>query len=98
MKAQQGSTPKMSKKKVDTIASDEEYVRLDIYEGRIPLGDAADRLLELAILGHHRQDTVVRNLFALIGAMPEAVKQATEWHPPSLPRRIARTMTNRPRR
>lgn len=44
----------MKSKKVQTVASDEEMVRLDIYEGRIPLGEAGDRLLELALAQHHR--------------------------------------------
>ncbi len=44
----------MKSRKVTTVATTEEFVRLDIYEGRIPLGEAGDRLLELALKSHDR--------------------------------------------
>lgn len=44
----------MKSRKVNTVTSDEEMVRLDIFEGRIPLENAGDRLLELALAQHHR--------------------------------------------
>lgn len=45
---------KMKSQKVETAAGDEEFVRLDIFDGRIPLGEAGDRLLELALAHHAR--------------------------------------------
>lgn len=45
---------KMPSRKVTTVSGNDEFVRLDIYEGRIPLGEAGDRLLELALADHAR--------------------------------------------
>lgn len=41
-----------------TVASDEENVRLTIFDGVIPLGEAGDRLLELALAQNHRLDSL----------------------------------------
>jgi len=52
----------MKQRKITTVTTDEEMVRLAIYDGEIPLGEAGGRLLELALLQHHRGDAVLRHL------------------------------------
>lgn len=50
----------MRSRKVDTITSNQEQVRLDIFEGRIPLGEAGDRLLEMALAQFHHGEAIAR--------------------------------------
>lgn len=47
-------------RKIDTVSSDEEQVRLNIYDGVIPLGEAGAELLKLALAQMHRSDAVAR--------------------------------------
>lgn len=47
---------------VDTVASDDENVRLKIYDGDLPLGNAGNELLQLALASHHRHDWHMRVL------------------------------------
>jgi hypothetical protein len=47
----------MSKTKmVSSVASDDEHVRMKIYDGDIPLGEAGGELLKLALASHHRSE------------------------------------------
>lgn len=61
----------MKSRKVTTITSDEELVRLDIFEGRIPLGEAGGRLLELALAQHHRGQEIARSSAAALNELRE---------------------------
>lgn len=70
----------MKSRKVTTVTSDEEMIRLDIYEGRIPLAEAGDRLLELALAQHHRADTMVRLNAIAFGELTAIYKSVlTPW-------------------
>lgn len=56
----------MRSRSVDGIASNEEHVRLKIYEGDIPLADAGAELLKLTLANHHRLESLTRNLYQLV--------------------------------
>jgi hypothetical protein len=63
------ATRKHPSKTVDTVTSNDENVRLRIYDGVIPLGDAGDELLQMALANNRRlaeQNKVMHNLLGLI--------------------------------
>lgn len=56
----------MKSRKVDTITSDEQHVRLSIFDGEIPLGEAGGKLLDLTLKKFHRDNAVVSRLIAAL--------------------------------
>ena len=54
----------MKSRKVDTVTTTEEHIRLQIYDGAIPLGEAGNKLLELTLLEFHRGEAIRREIAA----------------------------------
>jgi len=70
----------MKSRKVDHITSDSEHVRLQIYDGEIPLGEAGGKLLELALAGHHRSSSLVSGLHRVLSNIERELQIAnTPW-------------------
>jgi hypothetical protein len=70
----------LKSRKVNTVASDEELVRLNIYDGEIPLGDAGARLLELALAQHHRGGAMLGEIHRVNRAINEQMEMLrTPW-------------------
>ena len=70
----------MKVRKIASVSSNEEYVRMSIYDGDIPLGDAGGRLLELALAEHRRSEAVGR-LTAMCFDKIETLHQSDVLHP-----------------
>lgn len=67
----------MKARKVDTVTSNEENVRLMIYDGVIPLGEAGGELLRLALAEHHRGTDARAALWRMVFAIEQHL--ATPW-------------------
>lgn len=63
----------MRSRSVDTITSNDQYVRLKIFDGLIPLGEAGAELLRLALLDHDQHDGGYRVLAMRLGHMESAL-------------------------